>query len=607
MSMIKIENLTFSYPTSYDNVFENVSFQVDTDWKLGFVGRNGRGKTTFLNLLLGKYEYSGKILSSVQFDYFPYPVSDKNRITEDILQEICPLAEEWELMRELSYLDVDVDVLWRPFETLSNGEQTKVLIAALFLNEGHFLLIDEPTNHLDAKARKSVAAYLKKKKGFILVSHDRRFLDDCVDYILSINRANIEVQRGNFSSWMSNFERQQEFELAQNERLQKDIRRLQQSAKRAAVWSERVEASKIGAADKGYVGHKAAKMMKRSKSIEARQQQTIEQKSALLKNMETAEALKIQPLNYHTDLLASLSNVVADVTADDIRLALVPVSKKSASVYKSVNILYKSIFAAAKESKVIQDNPTIYLSGKNGGVPQKEKTPLTDDQVERLLDAIKGLPPYVFVMLGLYAGLRREEILALQWDSVFLDEAAPYLTVCRAWHTEHNRPVIMSELKTKAAHRDIPLPDCLTKCLREAKETSTSDYVVANSEGEPLSYTQFKRLWQYIVTRTVKERSYYRYENGKRVKHTVKPVLGERAAHNGKVVYSLDFEVTPHLLRHTYITNLIHASVDPKTVQYLAGHENSKITMDIYAKAKYNRPDELAGILEDTFTLWDAE
>ena len=149
---------------------------------------------------------------------------------------------------------------------------------------------------------------------------------------------------------------------------------------------------------------------------------------------------------------------------------------------------------------MIQDNPTIYLSGKNGGVPQKEKNPLTDDQVERLLDAIRGLPPYVFVMLGLYAGLRREEILALQWDSVFLDEAAPYLTVRRAWHTEHNRPVIMSELKTKAAHRDVPLPDCLAKCLREAKENSTSDYVVANSEGEPLSYTQFKRLWQYIVT-----------------------------------------------------------------------------------------------------------
>ena len=268
MSMIKIENLTFSYPTSYDNIFENVNFQIDTDWKLGFVGRNGRGKTTLLNLLLGKYEYSGKIISSVQFDYFPYPVTDKSQLTETILQDVCPAAEEWEIMRELSYLDVDSEVLWRPFETLSNGEQTKVLLAALFLNEGHFLLIDEPTNHLDVKAREMVSAYLKKKKGFILVSHDRCFLDGCVDHILSLNRASIEVQSGNFSSWMANFERQQEFELAQNERLQKDIGRLQQAAKRSEVWSDRVEASKIGAADKGYVGHKAAKMMKRSKTIE---------------------------------------------------------------------------------------------------------------------------------------------------------------------------------------------------------------------------------------------------------------------------------------------------------------------------------------------------
>ena len=309
MSMIKIENLTFSYPTNSDNIFEDVSFQIDTDWKLGFVGRNGRGKTTLLNLLLGKYEYSGKIYASVQFDYFPYPVADRAKFTNEILLEIAPEAEEWELMRELSYLDVETDALYRPFETLSNGEQTKVLLAALFCNKGHFLLIDEPTNHLDMRARETVAAYLKKKRGFILVSHDRRFLDGCVDHILSLNRANIEVQSGNFSSWMENFERQQKFELAQNERLQKDISRLHQAAKRSAVWSDRVEASKIGAADKGYVGHKAAKMMKRSKAIEARQEQAIEQKSGLLKNIETAENLKLTPLLYHADALASCSDV----------------------------------------------------------------------------------------------------------------------------------------------------------------------------------------------------------------------------------------------------------------------------------------------------------
>lgn len=296
---------------------------------------------------------------------------------------------------------------------------------------------------------------------------------------------------------------------------------------------------------------------------------------------------------------------MAEVTLDDIQLALVPVSAKSASVYKSVVILYRSIFKAAMESHVIEENPTIYLSAKGGGVPQREREALTDEQVDRLLETVKGLPPYVFVMIGLYTGLRREEILALQWDSVFLDAPAPYLTVQRAWHTEHNRPVILTELKTKAARRSIPLPDCLVECLKEAKANSVSEYVVANREGQPLSYTQFKRLWQYIVTRTTKERSYYRYEDGKRVKHTIHPKLGEKAAHNGNVVYSLDFEVTPHQLRHTYITNLIHSSVDPKTVQYLAGHESSKITMDIYAKVKYNRPDEVVVAMADAFAQWE--
>ena len=297
---------------------------------------------------------------------------------------------------------------------------------------------------------------------------------------------------------------------------------------------------------------------------------------------------------------------MGEVSLDDIQLALVSVSKKSASVYKSVVILYKSIFRAAKESRIIDNNPTIYLTTKGGGVPQKDKAALTDEQVERLLDAVEGLPTYVFVMLGLYAGLRREEILALTWDSVYLDGNFPYLTVRRAWHTENNRPVILEELKTKAAERNIPLPTCLAECLKETKENSTSEYVVPNRDGDPLSYTQFKRLWQYVVTRTVKERSYYRYEDGKRVKHTVTPVLGEKAAHNGNVVYSLDFEVTPHQLRHTYITNLIHSSVDPKTVQYLAGHESSKITMDIYAKVKYNRPDELVRTMGNAFSQWDS-
>lgn len=345
MSMIKVENLTFSYPTSFDNIFEHVSFQIDTDWKLGFVGRNGRGKTTFLRLLMGQYAYSGKITASVQFDYFPYAVADKSQWTEEILQEICPFAEEWELIRELSYLEMEAETLYRPFETLSNGEQTKALLAALFLNEGHFLLIDEPTNHLDSKARELVSAYLKRKKGFILVSHDRRFLDGCVDHILSLNRADIEVQSGNFSSYMENFERQQELEAAQNERLQKDIKRMKQSAERTAVWSNKVESSKYGVqssglkADRGHVGHKAAKMMKRAKAIEARQQKAMEQKAGLLKNVETAEGLKLSPLSYHADTLI---------------------------VFENTAVLYDGLAVCEPISFAIRRGERVALEGKNG-------------------------------------------------------------------------------------------------------------------------------------------------------------------------------------------------------------------------------------------------
>ena len=102
---------------------------------------------------------------------------------------------------------------------------------------------------------------------------------------------------------------------------------------------------------------------------------------------------------------------------------------------------------------------------------------------------------------------------------MFLDAEAPYLSVQRAWHSEHNRPVISSDLKTKSARRDIPLPSVLTECLWEAKEVATSEYVVANRDGGPLSYTQFKRVWQYIVTRSTKERTYVRYINGQKIQH----------------------------------------------------------------------------------------
>ncbi|MBU3130746.1 Lsa family ABC-F type ribosomal protection protein [Clostridium tagluense] len=315
MSLINVTNLTFGYDGSYDDIFENVSFQIDTDWKLGFTGRNGRGKTTFFNLLLGKYEYKGNISANVNFEYFPFNVVNKENNTLDVINGIFPDYLHWKLMRELSFLEVSEDVLYRPFDSLSNGEQTKVLLATLFLKENSFLLIDEPTNHLDMNARKLVSEYLNTKSGFILVSHDRSFLDNCVDHILSINKTNVEIQKGNFSCWWENKKRQDNFELAENEKLKKDINRLSESAKQSSSWSHKVEKTKNGTTnsgsklDKGHVGHMAAKMMKRSKVIENRQYAAIEEKSKLLKNIENSDNLKISQLAYHKSRLVELENI----------------------------------------------------------------------------------------------------------------------------------------------------------------------------------------------------------------------------------------------------------------------------------------------------------
>ena len=212
MSMIKVENLTFAYPGSYHNIFENCSFQIDTDWKLGFTGRNGRGKTTLLRLLQGEYEYTGSIQSSVSFGYFPCPVPDPEQLTADVLEEIAPEAAQWQFLREFAQLELSPDLLWQPFRTLSGGEQTKVLLAALFLREGCFPLIDEPTNHLDTHGREILSRWLQRQKGYILISHDRAFLDSCTDHILSLNRSGVEVQAGRFSDWLENFQRRQQSE-----------------------------------------------------------------------------------------------------------------------------------------------------------------------------------------------------------------------------------------------------------------------------------------------------------------------------------------------------------------------------------------------------------
>ena len=347
MSIIQIENLSFTYPGSAYPVFQNCSFTMDTDWRLGLVGRNGRGKTTLMRLLDGTLTGSGTITASVSFDYFPFDFDLTLSARRAMKRAVAPFEDmEADMARMLARgeagvaawgelehayaaaggYEIDAAIekeagelgfpsleLERPVSSFSPGERTRLMLGAMFLRRNRFLLIDEPTNHLDREGRERVAAYLRSKKGFLLVSHDRWFLDQTVDHICALHKSGMHIEQGNYASYAANKARRDAFEQERNERLQSDIKRLAETAREKAAWSDRVENTKIGGHtyDRGAVGHKAAKMMKRSLAIERRTEAMIEEKKGLLKDIEYASWLTLHPLEHPARVLVRLTDAVA--------------------------------------------------------------------------------------------------------------------------------------------------------------------------------------------------------------------------------------------------------------------------------------------------------
>lgn len=317
---INVSNVTFGYEGSFDNIFEELSFSIDTNWKLGFIGRNGKGKTTFLNLLLGKYFYDGSISTTTKFDYFPYELSEHHydMTIADFMEELKPGSELWRIVCELEELSESAEILYRPFGVLSPGERTKALLAILFSEENEFLLIDEPTNHLDKDARECVKNYLASKKGFILVSHDRDLLDACTDHCLILNRCSIEVQAGNFSTWWENKTRQDQFAMAENEKHKKEIQKLNQAAERVSRWADKNEHTKIGfdpikehdrfISTRSFIAAKTKKMQSRVKQMEKRIERQIEEKEGLLQDIESPVDLKLINLSHHKKVLVYMKD-----------------------------------------------------------------------------------------------------------------------------------------------------------------------------------------------------------------------------------------------------------------------------------------------------------
>ena len=259
------------------------------------------------------YEYTGSISTNAAFDYFPYQIKeeDMERPAAEFVDELKAGVEQWRIFCELDKLGLDSGILYRPFATLSFGERAKVMLAVLFSGENDFLLIDEPTNHLDRESRETVKKYLAGKKGFILVSHDRDFLDACIDHVLVLNRHSIEVQTGNFSSWWENKNRKDVFARMENEKHRKEIAKLRKASDRSRQWAEKNEDTKIGYdplddhANRAYIGSKTKKMQSRVSQIESRMEKEIQEKEGLLVDIESPVDLKIKPLEHFKKKLLS--------------------------------------------------------------------------------------------------------------------------------------------------------------------------------------------------------------------------------------------------------------------------------------------------------------
>lgn len=295
------------------------------------------------------------------------------------------------------------------------------------------------------------------------------------------------------------------------------------------------------------------------------------------------------------------SKPITEITLDDLKDVLATRAQKSRRSQEDTVQILKQIFSAATEADVIPKDPSLKL--KPEGKPPAKKQALAEDQQKQLLAAVRGLKVEPFVMLGLFTGMRRGEICGLRWSCVHLDGATPYIEVRRAcrW-PDRIHPVVSDELKSDAAFRDIPIPPQLQQYLKALKEQQKGKlpkkekekieniYVYCSDKGKPVSYSTLRRRWETIKTRST--------ASGRGI--------GEKVPKH-KITVTLDFMPTPHILRHTYVTRLVLSRMDLKRVQYLAGHSDPEITLQIYTSLQKAEPDELAADIWAAFDASDGE
>ena len=168
--------------------------------------------------------------------------------------------------------------LWeRRVSELSAGQRVRLALARLLLEEHDLVLFDEPTNHLDVPSREWLEGHLAgMNAAYVVASHDRRFLDAVSSKVAHLDRGRLTVYAGDYTAFRRQLEQAEEEGWRRYEKNQKLAKKLQRQAQDYQRWSDAGEKKKRGAADKGFVSHKAAKLMKRSLAARRRMEEAAE-------------------------------------------------------------------------------------------------------------------------------------------------------------------------------------------------------------------------------------------------------------------------------------------------------------------------------------------
>lgn len=232
-----------------------------------------------------------------------------------------------------------------------------------------------------------------------------------------------------------------------------------------------------------------------------------------------------------------------DITPMQIQSIMAGLSGKSNSLQSKVLVSLRSIFNAVHENGLIACSPVSSMLKPTGKTTQEKET-LTAKESQILLEKVQNTRARTFLLTALHTGMRRGEILGLQWKDIDFQE--------KIIHVQHNAVVSENEttvsegLKTKAAKRNLPLSEELDAWLSERKKTSHSQYVIAMENHKPLTKSSYRSMW-WLIERELP-----------------------------------DTHITAHILRHTYITRLFEAGLDIKEIQYLAGHSTMDMTLKVY-------------------------